>query len=399
MHALDNASPSRQYSASSQRLSMRFTADGLVGDGDIAAEAVAQMNGSGSVIERFLTYPLANDDLTISRTQAELFARLGVLYIAHPDIMSRAMPKSYEAFHELLQTIQRPLDSGAARVQREVRRTGTVAGDETVRRRGDDGAVSGDVGAGRSRRQGARLEQGDVEAFRRALVRGFGARSDGGLVQGALSNARAKPSSSAARADKIRAQVDTIRSTWANAPDVEVIADMSEAPPAVRRENDAQLSQGADGVPAAFVMGGRIYLVASQLKNDKAVVRAMYHEALGHLGLRGVFGVSLDGILDRALELRSSRSADRIKSIGASASKYRIAALTQVTSKKPVANSSASSADTSGGLARRLAGVTATLAPSMSGMGGFPAGHKWAHQAPLYPTFAPMEAIRLEGRR
>ena len=73
---------------------------------------------------------------------------------------------------------------------------------------------------------------------------------------------------------------------------------MSEAPPAARRANEAQLSQGADGQPAAFVMGGKVYLVASQLKNDRAVVRAMYHEALGHMGLRGVFGSTLNDHLD-----------------------------------------------------------------------------------------------------
>lgn len=95
------------------------------------------------------------------------------------------------------------------------------------------------------------------------------------------------------RMREVQRAVDAITSTWANAPETIVLGSIADAPGPVRSANDAQLSQGADGEPAAFVFRGKVYIVARQMGSTAAVAEAMFHEALGHLGLRGVFGSAL----------------------------------------------------------------------------------------------------------
>jgi len=100
--------------------------------------------------------------------------------------------------------------------------------------------------------------------------------------------------------------VDAIKSRWANAPDVVVVSDMQDpnVPQAARDEDLQQRSQGATGTPEGFFYGGKVYVVASQIKTPGDVIRVLFHEALGHAGLRGVFGDSLNSILKQLIALR-----------------------------------------------------------------------------------------------
>lgn len=95
--------------------------------------------------------------------------------------------------------------------------------------------------------------------------------------------------------------VDTIRARWANAPDIVVATDMNDAriPKAVRDEDHKQRSNGAAGEPEGFYHDGKVYLLASQLSKPADVVRVLFHETLGHFGLRGVFGKTLGTVLDQ----------------------------------------------------------------------------------------------------
>ena len=106
--------------------------------------------------------------------------------------------------------------------------------------------------------------------------------------------------------NKVRATVDAIRAAWANGPEVIVAHDMSDTaiPSAARLADDAQRSGGAEGSPEGFYYGGKVYLLASQLPTPQDAARVLMHEALGHHGLRGVFGKDLDGVLEQIAAVR-----------------------------------------------------------------------------------------------
>ncbi|WP_312531277.1 LPD38 domain-containing protein [Comamonas sp.] len=107
---------------------------------------------------------------------------------------------------------------------------------------------------------------------------------------------------------RVRRVVDGFVKGWANAPEVIVTSDMQDAkvPKAVRDYDAAMRSDGAEGVPEGFYYKGKVYLVASQLHTPMDVVRVLFHETLGHHGLKHVFGAQLDPILQ---QLASQRAA------------------------------------------------------------------------------------------
>ncbi|UUC95582.1 PLxRFG domain-containing protein [Comamonas sp. C11] len=129
----------------------------------------------------------------------------------------------------------------------------------------------------------------DVEGFLQAM-------NDGQPV--ALARAEAMSA--------VQKTVDAIRAGWANGPEVTVVYDMADPaiPATARRADQAQRSGGADGDPEGFYYGGKAYLLANQLHTDKDVARVLMHEALGHHGLRGVFGTGLDSVLEQIVAVR-----------------------------------------------------------------------------------------------
>jgi hypothetical protein len=96
--------------------------------------------------------------------------------------------------------------------------------------------------------------------------------------------------------EKVKAVVAGIVAKWKNAPEVIVVRDMNDAavPQAVRDHNNEQLAGGAKGSPAGFYHDGKVYIVSSQVSSAADVMTTLAHEALGHFGLRGVFGTALD---------------------------------------------------------------------------------------------------------
>jgi len=121
-------------------------------------------------------------------------------------------------------------------------------------------------------------------------------------------NSRSQGASSGLTADLAQKVVDGITARWANAPEVVVLADMQdEKAPAVVREYDAQQrSQGAEGEPEGFWYKGKAYIVAGALSEPRDVVRVLFHEALGHYGLRGTFGKGLSDILNQIAVFRKA---------------------------------------------------------------------------------------------
>lgn len=141
------------------------------------------------------------------------------------------------------------------------------------------------------------------------------ARAEG---QGAGPAQKAQSPAATQRRQAVEALAARITSRWQNAPGVVVVAGMNDplVPPDVRADNSVQLSQGAQGDPEGFFHSGKVYLVAPQLSGDADVVRVLFHEALGHYGLRGTFGPELGTILDRLAVLNAGKVRDKAKQYG-----------------------------------------------------------------------------------
>lgn len=99
----------------------------------------------------------------------------------------------------------------------------------------------------------------------------------------------------------VRQVANTIAERWTQAPTIVVVPNMQDmrVPEAARLEDARQRAAGATGVPRGFYHRGTVYLVADGLKSVTDAAEALFHEALGHYGLRAVFGAGLVPILDQ----------------------------------------------------------------------------------------------------
>ena len=156
-----------------------------------------------------------------------------------------------------------------------------------------------------------------VNTFKRALV--TRAALDGGVISvpGQVLYSRSGSNQGLPIA-QVEAMADRIASEWANPPGVIVVDSMSDPriPKEAQEEDARQLSDGATGTPAAFYHKGFVYLIASQLKSNAAVADAMFHESLGHYGMRRLFGQELTNILNDIVDVRRQDVIDRAREYG-----------------------------------------------------------------------------------
>ncbi len=117
------------------------------------------------------------------------------------------------------------------------------------------------------------------------------------------------------RAAAVESLANRIASNWANPPPIVVLLSLEDplAPPELKREDDLQRSEGAKGDAEGFFYDGTVYLIADKLPGDADVLRVLMHEALGHYGLRGVFGKDLVKILDDMSVLNAAKVRDKAK--------------------------------------------------------------------------------------
>jgi predicted nucleotidyltransferase len=99
------------------------------------------------------------------------------------------------------------------------------------------------------------------------------------------------------RVSQIQRAVDKLTLNWLKKPDIHILESMDDAPEPVRKVWQQQNSQGAVGQIEGFHWRGEVYIVASAMQSGSDVIRVLYHEALGHAGLRAVFGDKLDTVL------------------------------------------------------------------------------------------------------
>ncbi|MBD9406299.1 PLxRFG domain-containing protein [Acidovorax sp. ACV02] len=119
--------------------------------------------------------------------------------------------------------------------------------------------------------------------------------------------------------DSVSATVDAIRAAWGpNAPEVVVAFDMQDQriPEAARKADLRQRSGGARGAPEGFYYRGKAYLMASRLNTPNDAARVLYHEVLGHHGLRGKFGRDLDQVLNQIATMRKAEVAAKMREYG-----------------------------------------------------------------------------------
>ncbi|NVM91063.1 N12 class adenine-specific DNA methylase [Variovorax sp. SG517] len=112
--------------------------------------------------------------------------------------------------------------------------------------------------------------------------------------------------------------VEAIRAGWGNGPEVIVAFDMGDpvVPEAARRADLKQRSGGARGAPEGFYYRGKAYLMASRLPTANDAARVLFHEVLGHHGLRGQFGKGLDDVLNQIGTMRRADVDAKIEEYG-----------------------------------------------------------------------------------
>jgi hypothetical protein len=120
-----------------------------------------------------------------------------------------------------------------------------------------------------------------------------------------------------AKLSQIGDVVSNLTRDWLRKPDIHVLGSMDEAPEPVRRVFEQQNSQGAYGDVEGFHWRGGVYLLADALHSREDVQRVLYHEALGHFGLRGVFGDSLRPILDEVSGAMPDKVREKARQYGA----------------------------------------------------------------------------------
>lgn len=233
------------------------------------------------------------------------------------------------------------LDSAGQLIDREgvAQYAGLVQQGDDARRRDESRfrAKAGDTAVrpgGRALAGGRTLARG---AVLRALLReesregATGGRRDGLLARLAEFAGNAGPAAeslfysrnvgdrrASMRVSEITRLVGQITARWANAPEVLIAASMQDPliPESVRIDASNQQSQGASGNPEGFFHESKVYLLADQLAGDSDVVRVLFHEALGHYGLRGTFGKELGTILDRLAVLNQPKVRAKAKQYG-----------------------------------------------------------------------------------
>ena len=109
-----------------------------------------------------------------------------------------------------------------------------------------------------------------------------------------------------------------IAARWENGPKIVVAFDMQDAriPERIRQEDLKQRSGGAVGTPEGFYYKGAVYLMSSKLNTPNDTARVLFHEALGHHGLRNAFGGALKPILQQIVTMRRAQVDAKVKEYG-----------------------------------------------------------------------------------
>lgn len=145
-------------------------------------------------------------------------------------------------------------------------------------------------------------------------------RGEGGDAQapGLKPGFRRGDSASGLGRARIHSAVQRMTARWERKPIVRVIDTMFEAPAAVRDEWLYQQEQGGSGQVQGFFNPGdqTVYIVAPTITDEAELRKVLFHEALGHYGLRGVYGKGLVPILQEIAAQRPQLVAQKAEAYG-----------------------------------------------------------------------------------
>lgn len=115
-----------------------------------------------------------------------------------------------------------------------------------------------------------------------------------------------------------QALVDELKANWSRAPDVVVARNMDDPhiPDDVRALDQQMRDQGGDGSVKGFLARGTVYLLSDNLSSPQQIAETLFHEALGHYGLRRAFGASLKPILQQIVTMRRTQVIDKARAYG-----------------------------------------------------------------------------------
>ncbi len=107
--------------------------------------------------------------------------------------------------------------------------------------------------------------------------------------------------------------ISELTRNWLRKPQIHVIDSMADAPEHMRAEYSRQ---GATGKVHGFFYQGDVWLVADAMGSEADVQKVLFHEALGHFGLRGFFGRALNPMLEELIGQRKNQVARKARSYG-----------------------------------------------------------------------------------
>lgn len=127
------------------------------------------------------------------------------------------------------------------------------------------------------------------------------------------------------RIEMVNRVASGITQRWSNSPKVNVFYGMQDTtvPAEVREADRIQKEGGAVGEPEGFIYKGQVYLNAEEIPTAEDAARVLFHEALGHYGLRGVYGGALGDVLDQIIALRKPDVMRKVKEYGLDAKDQR----------------------------------------------------------------------------
>ena len=94
--------------------------------------------------------------------------------------------------------------------------------------------------------------------------------------------------------EELNNAVKAITSRWGARLEPKMVQSVADLPPAIRKEIEKLGRTDAFG----FYKDGKAYLIADNMNGVEDVAPTLYHEALGHLGLRERFREGLDAVLE-----------------------------------------------------------------------------------------------------
>jgi hypothetical protein len=112
--------------------------------------------------------------------------------------------------------------------------------------------------------------------------------------------------------------ISQITRDWLRKPQIEILDSMEDAPPAMYRE---WMRDGGDATVHGIHARGTIYVLADGVQDAADVAEVLFHESLGHFGLRGFFGNGLDPVLDEFAARRPMQVGIKARQYGLDMSK------------------------------------------------------------------------------